>query len=139
MATAIPAASNAIAYSFGQNNTKSPKPSSVPSRYLLLNQGSHHYRQIIPLRKRKSLSICFVLAKQTEEEDIEKEAMVAKTPADNGMTIQTRPNSRVAERVARKKSERYTYLVAAIMSSFGITSMAVLSVYYRFSWQMEVP
>jgi hypothetical protein len=24
------------------------------------------------------------------------------------------------------------------MSSFGITSMAVMAVYYRFSWQMEV-
>lgn len=44
---------------------------------------------------------------------------------------------RVAERVARKKSERFTYLVAALMSSFGVTSMAVLAVYYRFSWQME--
>ena len=45
---------------------------------------------------------------------------------------------RVAERLARKKSERFTYLVAAVMSSFGITSMAVFAVYYRFSWQMEV-
>lgn len=47
-------------------------------------------------------------------------------------------SARVAERLARKKSERFTYLVAAVMSSFGITSMAVLSVYSRFSWQMEV-
>lgn len=45
---------------------------------------------------------------------------------------------RVEERRARKKSERFTYLVAAVMSSLGITSMAVLAVYYRFSWQMEV-
>lgn len=44
----------------------------------------------------------------------------------------------LAEKLARKKSERFTYLVAAIMSSFGITSMAVMAVYYRFSWQMEV-
>ncbi|XP_064945101.1 beta-carotene 3-hydroxylase 2, chloroplastic-like [Musa acuminata AAA Group] len=41
------------------------------------------------------------------------------------------------ERMARKQSERRTYLIAAVMSSFGITSMAVASVYYRFSWQME--
>ena len=46
--------------------------------------------------------------------------------------------NRVSERVARKKVERYTYLVAAVMSSLGITSMAIVSVYYRFSWQMEV-
>lgn len=46
--------------------------------------------------------------------------------------------SRAAERLARKRFERYTYLVAAIMSSLGVTSMAAISVYYRFSWQMEV-
>ncbi|KAF9617962.1 hypothetical protein IFM89_039255, partial [Coptis chinensis] len=44
---------------------------------------------------------------------------------------------RVAERLAKKKSKRSTYLIAALMCSFGITSLAILSVYYRFSWQME--
>lgn len=44
---------------------------------------------------------------------------------------------RIAEKLARKKSERFTYLVAAVMSSLGITSMAVMAVYCRFSWQME--
>jgi len=44
----------------------------------------------------------------------------------------------LAEKMARKKSERFTYLVAAVMSSLGITSMAVMAVYYRFYWQMEV-
>lgn len=39
--------------------------------------------------------------------------------------------------MARKRSERFTYLVAAVMSSFGITSMAAMAVYYRFHWQME--
>ncbi|XP_014512347.1 beta-carotene hydroxylase 2, chloroplastic [Vigna radiata var. radiata] len=43
----------------------------------------------------------------------------------------------VEEKLARKRSQRFTYLVAAVMSSFGITSMAVFAVYYRFSWQME--
>ncbi|KAL6127162.1 hypothetical protein ACLB2K_075205 [Fragaria x ananassa] len=47
------------------------------------------------------------------------------------------PSLRGAERLAKKKSERFTYLVAAVMSSFGITSMAVMAVYYRFYWQME--
>lgn len=45
---------------------------------------------------------------------------------------------KLAEKLARKKSERFTYLIAAVMSSFGITSLGVLAVYYRFSWQMEV-
>ncbi|XP_014503371.1 beta-carotene hydroxylase 2, chloroplastic [Vigna radiata var. radiata] len=44
---------------------------------------------------------------------------------------------KLAEKLARKESERFTYLVAAVMSSFGVTSMAVLAVYYRFAWQME--
>ncbi|XP_058206004.1 beta-carotene hydroxylase 2, chloroplastic-like [Rhododendron vialii] len=44
---------------------------------------------------------------------------------------------RVEVKTARKKSERFTYLVAAVMSSLGITSMAVMAVYYRFAWQME--
>ncbi|XP_066345709.1 beta-carotene hydroxylase 1, chloroplastic-like [Miscanthus floridulus] len=44
---------------------------------------------------------------------------------------------RIAEKKARKRSERRTYLVAAVMSSLGVTSMAVAAVYYRFSWQME--
>ncbi|KAH0989607.1 hypothetical protein GBA52_001090, partial [Prunus armeniaca] len=34
------------------------------------------------------------------------------------------PSVRVAEKLSRKKSERFAYLVAAMMSSFGITSMA---------------
>ena len=44
----------------------------------------------------------------------------------------------MSERAARKQSERRTYLVAAVMSSLGITSMAAAAVYYRFAWQMEV-
>jgi len=44
---------------------------------------------------------------------------------------------RIAEKKARKQSERRTYLVAAVMSSLGVTSMAIASVYYRFAWQME--
>ncbi|XP_006652681.2 beta-carotene hydroxylase 2, chloroplastic-like [Oryza brachyantha] len=44
---------------------------------------------------------------------------------------------RVAERKARKLSERRTYLVAAVMSSLGVTSAGVAAVYYRFHWQLE--
>lgn len=45
---------------------------------------------------------------------------------------------RVAQRLARKRLERNTYLVAAIMSSLGVTSAAAMAVYFRFSWQTEV-
>lgn len=47
-------------------------------------------------------------------------------------------NRKQMERSARRKMERYTYLLAAALSSVGITSMAAASVYYRFAWQMEV-
>lgn len=89
-------------------------------------------------RKRK-LSLCFaveesespVAAAQVEDSSQDIEKNIIASLAD------TRGN-RVDERMARKKTERFTYLVAAVMSSFGITSMAVFAVYSRFAWQMEV-
>lgn len=60
-----------------------------------------------------------------------------KDEDSGGLTKFQIPSPRVAEKLARKRSERFTYLVAAVMSTFGITSMAVMAVYYRFSWQME--
>ncbi|MQL74636.1 hypothetical protein Taro_007014 [Colocasia esculenta] len=45
--------------------------------------------------------------------------------------------ARVAERQARKKAQRYTYLAGAVMSSVGITSLAVAAVGSRFFWQLD--
>jgi hypothetical protein len=39
---------------------------------------------------------------------------------------------------ARKESERHAYLLPAVMSSLGITSMAAAAVYYRFAWQWQM-
>ncbi|XP_051226018.1 beta-carotene hydroxylase 1, chloroplastic-like isoform X2 [Lolium perenne] len=39
---------------------------------------------------------------------------------------------------ARKESERQAYLLPAVMSSLGITSMAAAAVYYRFAWQWQM-
>ncbi|KAK1617862.1 hypothetical protein QYE76_023379 [Lolium multiflorum] len=39
---------------------------------------------------------------------------------------------------ARKETARRTYLVVAVMSSLGITSMAAAAVYYRFVWQWQM-
>ncbi|RLN42036.1 hypothetical protein C2845_PM01G00540 [Panicum miliaceum] len=63
------------------------------------------------------------------------EAVVGGEAADGGEGEAAR--RAVSERAARKQSERRTYLVAAVMSSLGITSMAAAAVYYRFAWQME--
>lgn len=77
-----------------------------------------------------SFTVCFVLEEKKQSTQIE-----TSTEEESGTQISTA--ARVAEKLARKRSERFTYLVAAVMSSFGITSMAVMAVYYRFSWQME--
>ncbi|XP_056160191.1 beta-carotene 3-hydroxylase, chloroplastic-like isoform X2 [Syzygium oleosum] len=95
-------------------------------------------------RRKTLLTVCFVLEDlkqsprhvETEtatasQEDGPDEAAAARSDQISA------PASRAAERLARKRSERFTYLVAAVMSSFGITSMAVMAVYYRFAWQME--
>ncbi|CAM8903419.1 hypothetical protein QQ045_010787 [Rhodiola kirilowii] len=87
-------------------------------------------------RRRKSIAVCFVL----EEADVQsssgsdREELRLAESMDESERISA---LRVTEKRARKKSERFTYLVAAVMSSFGITSMAIMAVYYRFSWQME--
>lgn len=104
-----------------------PKPSSLAAPALRLSHSLGKFPGIS--RKKPNLTVCFVLedeklrrlGEESGEESSRKEIATA-----------------VAEKVARKRSERFTYLIAAVMSSFGITSMSVMAVYYRFAWQMEV-
>ncbi|XP_075499716.1 beta-carotene 3-hydroxylase, chloroplastic-like [Primulina tabacum] len=89
-------------------------------------------------RQKLDLPVCFVV----EEEKFAAEGLVGSLEDDSteqsGEEREKEISARwVAEKMARKRSERFTYLVAAVMSSFGITSMAVMAVYYRFAWQME--
>ncbi|KAH6770904.1 beta-hydroxylase 1 [Perilla frutescens var. hirtella] len=99
-----------------------PKPTQLQRFHGVLRSG----------RRMPNLTVCFVLKdeKLTEREEesngVERAISLAESVAE-----------KVAEKMARKRSERLSYLVAAVMSSFGITSMAVMAVYYRFSWQME--
>ncbi|CAN1751569.1 Beta-carotene hydroxylase 2, chloroplastic [Linum perenne] len=88
--------------------------------------------------KKTSFSVCFVLeeTKQSSIDRITIRGEEEETAIEPEERMQILP-PRVAEKLARKKSERTTYLVAAVMSSLGITSMAVMSVYYRFHWQFE--
>ncbi|XP_031383909.1 beta-carotene hydroxylase 2, chloroplastic-like [Punica granatum] len=88
-------------------------------------------------RKARLLTVCFVLDERKQSTPTEI-LSGESSESDDGTKIEPIViNSRAAERLARKRSERFTYLIAAVMSSFGITSMAVMAVYYRFSWQME--
>ncbi|KAK3227872.1 hypothetical protein Dsin_007734 [Dipteronia sinensis] len=107
-------------YSIGHNTFFTAKPSSTT-----IFPRSLSTLQPTQKRKKKSLSVCMVMEKRREKQKV--------VETENPVT----EVSRAEQRLARKRSERQTYLVAAIMSSLGISSMAVLSVYYRFSWQME--
>ncbi|KAJ4954847.1 hypothetical protein NE237_011630 [Protea cynaroides] len=111
------------------------KPNSVISHRLLFSPIVYRPFAVFQLRKKVNFTLCFVLEEKkqgtgnTEEED---EDSTGEIPNEfNPISV------RMVERLARKKSERYTYLVAAVMSSLGITSMAVAAVYSRFYWQME--
>ncbi|KAI4319996.1 hypothetical protein MLD38_033525 [Melastoma candidum] len=107
---------------------RSSSPSLLPCSYSF----TPFYRS-----RRKALltTLCFIIEEKSR-------VSVPLTTVDSlaEEAPEAEPNDSVAraeERLARKRSERFTYLVAAVMSSLGITSMAVMAVYYRFSWQME--
>jgi beta-carotene 3-hydroxylase len=90
------------------------------------------------------MPICLVLEKERTGEYATGDSISEEI--DEQMTINSAEpkidelevGKKIAEKISRKKSERKTYLIAAVMSSLGITSMAVAAVYYRFAWQMEV-
>nr|XP_043615242.1 beta-carotene hydroxylase 2, chloroplastic-like [Erigeron canadensis] len=89
----------------------------------------------IRLGRISSLTVCFVAGdKKMDTRPVEMDS--STNPVADSEVV-TNSNRVVEEKMARKKSERLTYLVAAIMSTFGITSLAIMAVYYRFSWQME--
>lgn len=87
--------------------------------------------------EKQSRGICLiVMEKKTEDYIKVSEGMTPKILEDSkevGIVI-----SRTEQILARKRKERDTYLVAALLSSLGVSSAAILAVYYRFSWQMQV-
>lgn len=100
-------------------------------------------------RRRRAVAVCVIVEKETagggsfrndnDDDDDEGGGGGGREATSNRSSIEdSEAERRIAERVARKRSERRTYLMAAVMSSLGITSMAVAAVYYRFAWQMEV-
>nr|QYY49458.1 beta-carotene hydroxylase 1 [Nasturtium officinale] len=89
-----------------------------------------------PSLRFKGFSVCYVVEERKQSSPIDNDE-----PPESTRSTAIDPELlalRLAEKLERKKSERLTYLVAAMMSSFGITSMAVMAVYYRFSWQMDM-
>nr|ABS76147.1 beta-carotene hydroxylase [Elaeis oleifera] len=91
-----------------------------------------------PLRRpSRSAAVCFVVGQNRSSEMKEAVEIESSDPAAEEEEARRILLDRTAEKIARKQAERRTYLAAAVLSSLGITSMAVAAVYYRFYWQME--
>lgn len=133
MATGVSVTSSPIPGRFKQRNSRLPRSNCRPIPYVLtLTLPTRLQRKSM---KAKSMRLCLVMEKKTEDIiQVDKENTVGS--ADNIKNQLS--GSRVTERLARKRFERYTYLVAAIMSSLGVTSTAAVAIFYKFSWQMEV-
>ncbi|XP_010438839.1 PREDICTED: beta-carotene 3-hydroxylase 1, chloroplastic-like [Camelina sativa] len=90
-----------------------------------------------PSLRFKGFSVCYVVEERRQSSPIENDERPEESTSSTTAIDAEYLALRLAEKLERKKSERFTYLIAAVLSSFGITSMAVMAVYYRFSWQME--
>ncbi|CAL9030179.1 unnamed protein product [Prunus brigantina] len=124
------ASSVTVTYNFGRKTLLARKPISktIPSSVLASSTATH-------LKKKRWNVLRLVMEKRTEKDH--KLQVKIKALEETNTERWTVITPRVAERLERKRSERNTYLVAAIMSSLGVTSAAAMAVYFRFSWQTE--
>nr|AEB61491.1 beta carotene hydroxylase-1 [Morus indica] len=128
MAARLTAAAAPKPFRLIQSSYLLPKHSFLP----LSNLCPRSEAVLIRARPRLCLTVCVLM------EDKKRGASPAeKSAVEIPVNVDPQISQRVAEKLARKRSERFTYLVAAVLSSLGITSMAVMAVYYRFHWQME--
>ncbi|KAI3751095.1 hypothetical protein L2E82_22140 [Cichorium intybus] len=141
MAAAIAVASSSRSFRLGRMPFLGQKPTSRTSQF---PSSIRNFDPLVRFRRTPRLTVCFVAGDQKLETKVVDNNDVGSNPGPSGedsdeeiTPVMLSCNRVVEEKMARKKSERFTYLVAAIMSTFGITSMAVMAVYYRFSWQME--
>ncbi|XVF10547.1 hypothetical protein REPUB_Repub07fG0191900 [Reevesia pubescens] len=131
MATGSLATTSSVIYQFGRKTALTTNPNSI-AVCLLQGKGSQ------VLRKKNGLNVCMVMQQRSNEGENEVNRNIDAVKISDGMKDYNHVTlSRVEERLGRKKLERTTYLLAAMLSSLGISSMAVMAVYYRFSWQME--
>ncbi|KAK4363034.1 hypothetical protein RND71_018275 [Anisodus tanguticus] len=113
-----------------------PKPVSTAPAVVIFSPLTSNFGSILRSQRKRRLRICFVLEDE-KLDTTQSEIEAIKGQIDVEINEEENLAVRLAEKLVRKRSERFTYLVAAVMSSLGITSMAVMAVYYRFSWQME--
>ncbi|PON35883.1 Fatty acid hydroxylase [Parasponia andersonii] len=130
MASGAWTCSGAVTYSFGQKTIwesisfSFTAPKTRPNRtgYTCLEKQSRRIRIIVLKQKREQHST--QVSNDTNPRKIDESKAQIIVP-------------RIEERLARMKTGRNTYLAAAVMSSLGVTSAAIIAVYYRFSWQMQ--
>uniref|UniRef100_A0A3Q7XVZ0 beta-carotene 3-hydroxylase n=1 Tax=Cicer arietinum TaxID=3827 RepID=A0A3Q7XVZ0_CICAR len=91
-----------------------------------------NHTSILKTSRRTSFTVC-VLMEDPKQINTDEEELVEPPINKSNSQIQVL----LSNKLAKKNSERFTYLIATIMSSFGVTSMAIFDVYYKFSWQME--
>nr|ACU17762.1 unknown [Glycine max] len=111
-------------------------PKSIPTTLPFSPMRIFHHTASPRTQKVSTFTVCVLMQdpKQGTHMEIEPQEQPPPPPPPPAQQVLS---PKLAEKLARKESERFTYLVAAVMSSFGITSMAVFAVYCRFSWQME--
>nr|AIX87526.1 carotenoid beta-ring hydroxylase 2 [Lycium ruthenicum] len=137
MAAGISGIATSRMFCLQSNTFLGPKPASTAPPVLFFSPLTRNFGTILRSQENPRLKVCFVLAEDGKLDARKTEIETIKDEIDAEINEEKSLAARLAEKLARKKSERFTYLVAAVMSSLGITSMAVLAVYYRFSWQME--
>nr|ACU18541.1 unknown [Glycine max] len=113
---------------FHQPRLPKPIPTTLPFSPLRI---FHHTASPIP-QNFSTFTVCVLM--QDPKQGTQMEIQAQEPPPSPPQQVLSQ---KLAEKLARKESESFTYLIAAVMSSFGITSMAVFAVYYRFAWQME--
>ncbi|XP_057951249.1 beta-carotene hydroxylase 2, chloroplastic-like isoform X2 [Malania oleifera] len=139
MAAGVSTGASSETFRFLQNSFAGPKPTSITAPTMLFLPSIRRRAAVSRKRRMKtSFAVCLVMEDERDGATAEIESENLQSPEEMANQIgDLITAARVAEKLSRKRSERFTYLVAAVMSSFGITSLAVMSVYYRFSWQME--
>ncbi|OVA17170.1 Fatty acid hydroxylase [Macleaya cordata] len=133
MTTGFSVPTSTKSFIFHRNPFLCPKSGPPVSFFSLFSPAILRSKRIFRATKTVKSTVCFVMEEKKQEISITEKFSNSEENSEEINQIQ----ERVKKKLERKRSERYTYLVAAVMSSFGITSMAVAAVYYRFSWQMQ--
>lgn len=97
----------------------------------------------LAMKTRLRLSVCVRASQEPiqAEEECEKENNPPTSPIEFASSLVSAVSSEERERERKKrnrKGERETYLLAAIASSIGFTTLSAGAVYYRFYSQMQV-